>query len=101
MVPLPVPGRIFRSLLQRIQRSPNLRFVAAGPNLLEPRDLTGANPRVVDLEDVMLLFLGEAVAVDSDDHRLARVDPGRARRGGFLDAVLRQPFGDRFGHSAM
>ena len=43
----------------------------------------------------------QPVAVDSDDHRLAGIDLGRARRGGFLDAVLGQPVGDRLGHSAM
>ena len=46
-------------------------------------------------------FLGQPVAVDPDDHRLARVDLGRARRGGFLDALLGQALGDRLGHPAM
>ncbi len=49
----------------------------------------------------MLFFLRQPVAVDADDHRLAGVDLGRARRGGFLDAVLGQAFGDRLGHAAM
>ena len=49
----------------------------------------------------MLLLLGQPVAVDPDDHRLAAIDLGRARRGGFLDPVLGQAFGDRLGHPAM
>ena len=49
----------------------------------------------------MLFLFREAVAVDADDHRLARVDLRRARRGGFLDAMLGQPFGDRLGHAAV
>ncbi len=49
----------------------------------------------------MLFLFGQPIAVDPDDHRLARVDLRRARRGGFLDAVLGQPFGDRLGHPAM
>ena len=49
----------------------------------------------------MLFFLREAIAVDSDDHRLARVDLRRTRRSGFLDAMLGQALCDRLGHPAV
>ena len=48
----------------------------------------------------MLLFLREPVAIDADDGRFAGIDLGRARRCGFLDAMLGQAFRDGLGHGA-
>src|SRR4029078_7018786 len=76
------------ALLQRIQRRADLGFVARGTELLDLRDLRRSHLRIVDLEDVVLFFLFEAVAVHADDSRFTRVDLGGARRGGFLDAML-------------
>jgi hypothetical protein len=49
----------------------------------------------------MLFLSPEAIAVDADDHRFTRVDLRRPSCGGFLDAVLRQAFGDGLGHAAV
>src|SRR5438045_3442564 len=80
---------------------PSWPILATRPNAFDSRNLPSTDPRIVDLEDVVLLLLGGAVAVDADNHRLAGVDLRRARRGGFLDAVLGEALGDRFGHPAM
>ncbi len=49
----------------------------------------------------MLFLSGQPIAVHPDDHRLASIHLRRPRSRRFLDAVLRQPLGDRFGHPAM
>ncbi len=89
-----------RAVPQRIERGPGLRRVPLRPRLRQPRDLAGADPVIVDVEDVEMILLVLAVAVDADDHRLAAVDPGGARRGGLLDPPLRHALRDRIGHAA-
>ena len=74
--------------LQRIQCRPYLRFITTGTDLLDPGDLAGAHPGIVDFEDVMLLFLDQPITIDADDHRLPGVDFRGAVRGGILEEVL-------------
>ncbi len=49
-----------RAVAQRVERGLGRRRVAAGADLLEPRDLAGADLGIVDLEDVEMLLLVRA-----------------------------------------
>src|SRR5690606_11177433 len=58
-----------RRVRQRLQRDPYRLGVAFGAEALQLGDLPGTHRRVVDLEDVDVLVLVQAVLVDPD-HRL-------------------------------
>ena len=76
------------------------RLVTLCTELAETRDLRLSDRGIVDLEDLEMVFLFEAVLVDSYDRLLARVDSRLRPRRRFLDTKLRQPGFDRLGHPA-
>jgi hypothetical protein len=82
---------LLRPPFQLRQRRRAGGLVAAGADLLQPRDLRLAHRVVVDVEDVDRVFVILAVLVDADDHLLALVDHRLPPRGRFLDPELRQP----------
>jgi len=71
-----------------------------GAGLFEAHDLAGADLGIVDVEDVEMVLLVLAVAVDADDHRLGPIDRSGAGGGGLLDPALGHAFGHRLGHAA-
>ena len=82
------------------QRRLALRLVAACAHLLEPGDLAIADRVVIDFQRVEMVFVGEPVLVDADDHVLALVDPRLPGGGGFFDPLLGHAGGDGLGHAA-
>ena len=55
---------------------------------------------VIHFQRFELVFAGEAVFVDADDHILAPVNTGLARGGSLLDHRLGPTCGNRLGHAA-
>ncbi len=89
-----------RAFGQRVERRLRRLLVALGPQPLQLGDLLLAHGLVVDLEDVDLGLVVDAVLVDADDGLLAAVDARLRARGRFLDAHLGNAGGDRLGHAA-
>ena len=75
------------------------RLVAFGTHLLEAGDLRLAHRRVVDIEDLDRVFLGQFVLVDPDNHVAAAVDRRLFLGRRFLDTQLRHTGFDRLGHA--
>ena len=77
-------------------------LIALGSQLVELRQLGGADLGVLDLEDLDVVFLvgRKAVLVDPDHRLLTRIDAGLGAGGSLLDAQLRDAGLDRGGHAA-